>query len=115
MMPTNKEFAVAFAIYGGVIGLCAVGAIGTAYSLYSFSQGNNPFSHMPRDKDVSSKYVDLSQLEYIVEDIDRDGEDDLLVSYKGNEYLFVEENGAPMIQEYRLIPSLIVPGEIVVE
>jgi hypothetical protein len=84
--------------------LTAMFAIGM-YQGIVYLEGNQPFNTIPRNNEINQEYVQPSQLEIKLKDLDGNGTNETILKYQDAEYLFkVDENGRPIVQAYEIQP-----------
>ena len=67
-------------------------------------------NYIPRENNVQNGFVIPSKLEIKLEDIDNNGEKEVLMVYDGQNYLLrLDEQGKPIAQGYEVTPSRIIP------
>ncbi len=84
-------------ILGGTI--LAVGYCG--YSLI-----NRNMMDIPTDRKMDGGYVNVRTLNIKVEDLDKDGKNEVILEHNYKSYLFMlDKNNNPVAREYSVIPS----------
>lgn len=74
-----------------------VAMIGVPLGLISFFDNSN-------QSNVQKGYVVPKEFSLYTEDLDRDGEDNVVARYDGKSYLFMEdENGNPVMRGYQVV------------
>ena len=64
--------------------------------------GNPHLKKIPYVEKVQEGYVNLSKLEIVLEDVDKNGASEVVMKYKGSEYAFKEDAmDKPYIMEYK--------------
>ena len=99
-MKTNKFFGVAVGAIVGLVGFVEY------LSVKTYIERSN---YIPKTEQVQQGYVIPSKLEIELQDLDRDGENEVLMKYDGKSYLLkLDEKGRPQIQDYEIKPIGIV-------
>ncbi|MBI2631451.1 hypothetical protein HYW75_00420 [Candidatus Pacearchaeota archaeon] len=69
-----------------------------------------PTKKMPAVSIVQEGYVIPSKLEIKLQDLDGNGEKEVIMNYQGKNYLLIlDSQGKPKVQDYRVKPTEIVP------
>jgi len=64
---------------------------------------NSYYNEFPKTEQVQQGYVIPSNLEIKLRDLDRNGEDEVLMIYNGESYLLrLDEQGRPQVQTYEV-------------
>jgi len=65
---------------------------------------------IPKTDKVQQGYVVPSKLEIQVQDLDGNGQNEVIMKYNGKNYLFtLDERGKPRVQPYNVKPAEVVP------
>lgn len=89
----------------GLIDFLIGGAVGLLGSTLIFGTLYGKSRIIPSEKNIEPGYVQPSKLEFKCEDFNGNKLYETIIKYKGNQYLFQEdENGKPVAYEYEIMP-----------
>nr|MBI4156947.1 hypothetical protein [Candidatus Woesearchaeota archaeon] len=89
--------------YGIIAGFCFGAATGITFDNYTQNK-------IPTTGKVQQGYVVPSRLEIKVQDLDRNGQNEVIMKYDGKNYLFtLDEQGKPRVQLYEIKSAEVVP------
>ena len=89
-----------------------LGFIVVLFGTMGYLFGANGLNTIPTLK-AKNGYVQPSELEIKLQDLNEDGENETVFEYRGKSYLALDDNGKLKVMRYNLTPREIIPPKII--
>lgn len=110
----EENFEVASRFWRGL--MLGIGLSATLVFPIKEALHDKQYLMIPKKVEIQRGYVNPSELEIQVTDLDNNGKKELMVKYNGSAYLLARDgNGKPNFQEYDVKPTEVKPAEIILK